>query len=75
MEMTKGASIIIPALDARSHVLSMKDRRNGVGKLVFKLTSLGSGQTFILVAPELSVPGSSPDVLQRVHSQANKVNV
>ena len=75
MEMTEGASIIIPALDARSHVLSMKDRRNGVGKLVFKLTSLGSGQTFILVAPELSVPGSSPDVLQRVPSQANKVNV
>ena len=29
--------LIVPALDARSQILSMKDRRNGVGKLVFKL--------------------------------------
>ena len=69
-------ALIIPALGARSHVLSIKDRRNGVGKPVFKLASLGSGQkTFTLVVPELSVPGFSPEVLQRVLSQANKVNV
>ena len=68
-------AFIIPALDARSHVLSIKDRRNGVGKPVFKLASLGSGQTFTLVASELSVPGIPPEVLQRVLSQANKVNV
>ena len=37
-------AFIIPALDTRSHVLSIKDRRNGIGKLVFKLASLGSGQ-------------------------------
>ena len=43
----------------------MKDRRNGVGKLVFKLAPLGSGPTFALDRPELSVPGVSPDVLQR----------
>ena len=46
-------AFIIPALDARSQVLSIEDRRNGVG---IKLASLGSGQTFTLVALELSVP-------------------
>ena len=63
-------AFIIPALDARSHILSIKDRRNGVGKPVFKLAP-GSGQTFALVTPELSVRGVSPEVLQRVLSQAN----
>ena len=42
-------AFIIPALDTRSHVLSIKDRRNGVGKLVFKLAPLGSGQTYTFV--------------------------
>ena len=68
-------AFIIPALDTRSHILSIKDRRNGVGKPEFKLASLGSGQTFTLVTPELSVPGVPPDVLQHVLSQANRVNV
>ena len=68
-------AFIIPALDARKQVLSIKDRRNGVGKPVFKLAPLGSRQTFTLVTPELSIPGVSPEVLQRVLSQANKVNV
>ena len=30
---------ILPALDARSQFLSIKDRRNGIGKPVFKLAS------------------------------------
>ena len=68
-------AFIIPALDTRSLVLSIKDRRNGEGNPVFKLAPLGNGQTFTLVTPELSVPGASPAVLQRVLSQANKVNV
>ena len=51
--------------------LSIKDRRNGIGKPVFKIAPLGSGQTFTLVAPDPSVPGISPEVLQRVLSQAN----
>ena len=55
---------IITALDSRSQILSIKDRRNGIGKR--------SGQTFTLVAPDLSVPGISPQVLQRVLSQANR---
>ena len=54
-------AFIIPALDTRFHVLSVKDRRNGVGKPVFKLAPLGSGQTFALVTAELSVPGVPPD--------------
>ena len=42
-------AFIIPALDARSHTLSIKDRRNGIGKPVFKLAPLGSGQTFVFI--------------------------
>ena len=58
MQMDEGV-FILPALDARSQTLSIKDRRNGSGKPVFKLAPLGSGQTFTLVAPDLSVPGIS----------------
>ena len=68
-------AFIIPALDTRSQVLSVKDRRNGVGKPVFKLASLGSGHTFAIVTPELSVPGVPPDLLQHVLSQANRSHV
>ena len=66
---------IIPALDARSQVLSIKDRRNGIVKPVYNLAPLGSGQTFTLVAPDLCVPFVSPEVLQRVLSQANRPHV
>ena len=66
---------ILPALDARSQILSIKDRRNGIGKPVFKLAPLGSGQTFTLVTPDLSVPVISSEVLQRVLSQANRPHV
>ena len=38
-------------------------------------TGVGSGQTFTLVTPELSVPGVPPDVLQPVLSQASTANV
>ena len=68
-------AFVVPLLDARSQVLSIKDRRNGIGKPGFKLASLRSGQTFTLVTPELSVPGISPEVLQRVLSQANRPHV
>ena len=37
-------AFVVPALDTRSQVLSIKDRRNGVGKPAFELASLGSGQ-------------------------------
>ena len=68
-------AFLVPALDTRSHVLSIKDRRNGVGKPVFKRASLESGHTFTLVAPDLCVPGVSPEVLQRILSQASTANV
>ena len=59
----------------RSQVLSIEDRRNGVGKPVFKLAPLGSGQLFTIVTPDLCVPGVSNEVLQRVISQATTPNV
>ena len=68
-------AFIVPALDARSQVLSIKDRRNGIGKPVFKLTPFGSGQLFTLVAPDLRVPGIPDDVLQQVISQASTATV
>ena len=37
---------IIPSLEARSQILSIKDRRNGIGILVFELGSLG--RTFLI---------------------------
>ena len=61
----------VPALDARSQVLSIKDRRNGIEKPVFKVAPSGSGQLFTLVVPDLCVPGVSCDALQRVISQAS----
>ena len=54
---------------------AIEDRGNGVGKPVFKLASLGSLQTFTLAAPDLSVPGISLEVLQRVLSQVNRPHV
>ena len=58
----------VPALDARSQVLSTKDRRNGVGNPVFKLAPFGNGQLFDLTAPDLRVPGIPDDVLQQIIS-------
>ena len=66
-------AFIVPALDVRSQVLSIKDRSNGIGKPVFKLPSLGSGQLFTLVSHDLSVPGVPDEVLQRVISQASQL--
>ena len=64
-------TFIVPALNVRSQVLCIKDRRNGVGKPVFKLVPFGNGQLFDLTAPHLHVPGISGDVLQQVISQAS----
>ena len=64
-------TFIVPALDVRSQVLSIKDRRNGVGKPVFKLAPFGNGQLFDLTAPDLHLPGIPDDVLQQVISQAS----
>ena len=58
------------SLNVRSEVLSIKDRRNGVGKPVFKLAPLGNEQMFDLTAPDLHVPGIPNDVLRQVIVQA-----
>ena len=61
-------TFIVPALDARSQVLSNKDRRNGIGKLVFTLAPFGSAQFFFtLVALDLCVRGIPGEVLQWGH--------
>ena len=65
MEMIK-VPLLSPALDARSQILSIKDRRNGVGKSVFNLAPFGSGQLFALVALDLCVTCIPGEVLQRV---------
>ena len=57
---------IVPALDVRSQVPSIKDRRNGVGKPAL--------QVFALTAPDLCVPDIH-EVLQHVISQASTANV
>ena len=49
-------AFIVPALDTRSHVLSNKDRRNGIGKLVFKRSSLEADKLLLwshLICPFL----------------------
>ena len=68
-------AFIVPALDARSQVLSIKDRRTGVGKPVFNLAPFGSAQLLTLVALDLFIPGIPEGVLQRVISQASTANV
>ena len=68
-------SFIVPALDARSQVLSIKDRRNGVGKPVFNLASFGSGRLFALIAPDQCIPGVLCEVLKQVVSQSSTANV
>ena len=68
-------AFIGPLLDAHSQVLSIKDRRKGVGKLVFKLAPLGSGQLSTFVAPDLCVPGISGEELHRVLPQASTASV
>ena len=57
-------AVIIPELDTRLHVLSIKDLME-LENQCSNLPPLGSGQTFTLVTPELSVPGVPPAVLQR----------
>ena len=59
-------TFIVPALNVRSQVLSIKDRRNGVGNPVFKLAPFGNGQLFDLIAPDLHVTGIPNDVLRPV---------
>ena len=63
--MTKG-SLVVPALDVRAHVLTVFDRRNGVGKPVFRLAPLGHEKFFSVIAPNLCEPYISDALLQQI---------
>ena len=52
------------ALDVRAQILSILDRRNGVGTPVFELAPPGHEHLFDLTAPDLCEP-SIPDDVQR----------
>ena len=62
---------IVPALDARSQIHSNLDRRNGVGKPVFKLAPPEHEHPFDLTASDLCVPRIADDVLRQVIRQAS----
>ena len=66
-------TFIVPELNVRPQVLSIKDHRNGVGKPVFKLAPLGNEQLFDLTAPDLRVPGIPDDALRQVICQASQL--
>ena len=81
-------SLIVSLFSARTDLLctlvlaqdielqrKIKDRRNSVGKPVFRLAPFGSAQLFTLVAPDLCVPGVPCEVLQQVISQASTADV
>ena len=65
---------IVQTVDPRSQVLSIKNRRDDMGKPVFKLL-FGSGQLFTLVALDLCVPGILSEVLQKIICQASTATV
>ena len=64
-------SFIVLALNARSQILSILDRRNGVEKEFFKFAPPGHEHPFDLTAPDLCVPSIPDDVLQQVICQAS----
>ena len=62
---------IVPSVDARAQILSIYDRRNGVGKPVFKLAPPGHEQAFDIAAPNLCEPSISDVVLRQTISEAS----
>ena len=56
-------TFIVPSLDVRAHVPNIYDRRNGVGKRVFKLAPPGHDQMFATTAPRVCKPHISDDEL------------
>ena len=63
---------IVPSLDARAQILSIVDRRNGVGKPVFKIAPPGHEHLFEITAPNLCEPSIS-DVEKRAQNRAATV--
>ena len=68
--MPKVISLSLPLMyDHKS--LSIYDRRNGVGKPVFKLAPVGHEQLFDITAPDFCEPRISDAVLRQIVSEAN----
>ena len=63
-------NFIVPSLDVRAQILSIYDRRNGVGKAVFILAPLGHEELFDVTAPNLCEPSISDVVLRQIICQA-----
>ena len=57
---------MVPSLDVRAQVLDVYDRRNGVGKPVFRLAPLGHEQRFSVTALGLYEPHITDDVLRQL---------
>ena len=64
-------NLVAPALDVRAQVHSENDRRNGVGKKVFRLAPFGHEQLFNVIAPNLREPHISDVVLQQIVTEAS----
>ena len=62
---------VVSALDVRAQVLSIYDRRNGVGKPVFKLAPPEHELLFDVTALNLCEPNISDVVLQQIVSEAS----
>ena len=63
--------IKFPDLDVWAQVLSIYDRRNGVGKPVFKLAPPGQEQLFDVTAANLREPCISDVGSQQIVSEAS----
>ena len=66
-------TFIVPSLDVRAQVLNIYDRRNGVGKHVFKLAPPGHDQMSATTAPRVCEPHISDDELRQVICQASSL--
>ena len=67
-DATKVISLFQPLMNG--HILSENDRRNGVGKPVFRLAPLGHEQLFSVIAPNLCEPYISDAVPQQIVNEA-----
>ena len=54
-EQDTEGNYVVPALDFREQVLNIYDRRNGVGKPVFRLAPDGHERRFNVIAPGVSL--------------------
>ena len=68
-EDTEG-TYVVPTIDFRAQVLNVYDRRNGIGKPVFKFAPIGA-EHWYCISPCVSVPGMPVDILQQIVIEAS----